>query len=121
MRLRQLRWEQGIVDLQRRIAGVAKALLRLLLETSAQQCSHRSWRMWWKRVPVGLRAQDPRYDVGNVLTAKRTLSAQHFVQHAAKRPDIGAFVDRLPACLFRRHIRHRAEQHADSGHWWGRD
>ena len=40
-----------------------------------------------------------------VAPGERPFAAEHFEEHAAKRPDVGALVDRLPAGLFRAHVR----------------
>ena len=37
------------------------------------------------------------------------MAGQHFVQHTAKCPDVGALVDRLPSRLLRTHVGRRAE------------
>ena len=37
--------------------------------------------------------------IGDVLALERPPAGEHFVEHDAKRPDVGALVDRLPfAC-----------------------
>ena len=51
-------------------------------------------------------------DIGHVVTCERTLAGQHFEQHAAERPDVGALVDRLAARLLGTHVGGGAEDHA---------
>ena len=62
--------------------------------------------------PVRLALEDARERIGHRRTSKRALARQHLVEHAAKRPDIGAFVHRQPARLLRAHVRRRAEDDA---------
>ena len=47
-----------------------------------------------------------------VSPGNATRPVEHFVQHAAERPDVRALVDRLPARLFGAHVGGRAENHA---------
>ena len=57
------------------------------------------WRRGGQRRPVRLALEDGRDGVGDRLARERAPARQHFVQHAAERPDVGALVDRLPrAC-----------------------
>ena len=49
------------------------------------------------------------------------VTREHFVEHAAERPDVGAFVDRLAARLFRRHVGGSAEDDAGLCHGRGCD
>ena len=50
--------------------------------------------------------------VSDDFTVERSPAREHFVQHHAERPDVGAFVDRLAARLLGRHVGGRAEDHA---------
>ena len=54
--------------------------------------------------PVGLALENLSNRVGHRLAGKRDASGQHLVEHAAERPDVGAFVDRFPARLLRAHV-----------------
>ena len=40
-------------------------------------------------------------DVRDVLAGKRLTPREHFKEHRAKRPDVGALVDRFPTSLLR--------------------
>ena len=57
----------------------------------------------------GSRSQDRRDRVRHRLAWKRHTAGQHFVQHTAECPDVGALVDRLPSRLLRTHVGRRAE------------
>jgi hypothetical protein len=44
-------------------------------------------------------------------------NAGHLVEDAAKRPDVGALVDRLPARLFGTHVRGRPQAVHEAKDW----
>ena len=48
--------------------------------------------------------------VGDRVAGERRQAGQHFVEHAAERPDVGPLVDRLAARLLGTHVRRGAEQ-----------
>ena len=74
------------------------------------------WSTGGQGRPVGLRGEDGSTDVRDGSAAKRSLSREHLVEHAAEGPDVGAAIDRLAARLFRRHVRCGAEDDAALGH-----
>ena len=84
------------IDLESRIADVAEPALRILLKAAAQQVAN--------RVPASPRAApaSPARARGSPASVSETVSPrerraarQHLVEHAAERPDVGPFVDRL--------------------------
>ena len=97
-----------------RVADVAQTALRIFLETALEQSSDADGRLRWQRAPVGLAFEDADDGIGDGLAAKRRPGCQHLVQHAAKRPDVGPLVDRLPARLLGTHIGGGARNHAFS-------
>src|SRR5262249_47888975 len=51
-----------------------------------------------------------------LFTLKRALSAQHFIDHTTKCPDIGTFVDNPPLRLLGRHVGCRTEDYSGPAH-----
>ena len=49
------------------------------------------------------------------VSGKRLPPRRHLVEHHRQREEIAARVQFFPACLFRRHVRHRAERHPRAG------
>ena len=72
-----------------------------------------------QRGPVRLAAQHRRERVAHVLALERARPGEHLVEHAAERPHVTPLVRRAPLRLLRRHVRRRAEDHADAGHHRG--
>src|SRR5262245_46299181 len=104
--------ERGLVhwaELDPRIADIAQALLRVLLKASREEQSNSLRCFGRKRLPVRIVTDDGSDDISRRLSLKRPAPAEHFVQHTPKRPDVGALVHRVPARLFRAHIRRRTE------------
>src|SRR5262245_59868783 len=60
-------------------------------------------------MPVGFALEDCGERVCQRLARKGTSTAQHLVEHASERPDVGPFVDRLAARLLGTHVRSRAD------------
>src|SRR5262249_39811161 len=56
--------------------------------------------------------EDARQDRRIVFALERPSTSEHFVEHAAKRPDVGAFVHRKPARLLRTHIGRGPDDHS---------
>ena len=50
----------------------------------------------------------------NIITGKRLLAREHFVEHRAEGKDVGSFVDFLSLGLLGTHVGHCAEDHADA-------
>ena len=100
-----------ISEFEPRHTNVRQALGSLLLETSPQQPLDGRRRGRRQARPVRLLRDDGRDRVGHVFTAERALAGEHLVEDAAKRPDVGAAIDRLALRLLRRHVCRRAEDH----------
>ncbi|HSC25848.1 MAG TPA: hypothetical protein VLD67_01160 [Vicinamibacterales bacterium] len=66
--------------------------------------------------PVHLPLEDAGNRVGHRVGGKRCSARQHLVEHAAERPDVGAFVDELAARLLRAHVRRGAQNYALQRH-----
>jgi hypothetical protein len=88
---------------------VRQPALHVPYETPLHKCAHGRAQAIRKPAPVRVVAQHGGNRVADVVALKDARRGQHFEEHAAERPDVGAFVDRLPACLFRRHVRGCAE------------
>ena len=95
------------------VGNVADALFRILLQASTEQASQHRRR----RGEVGRFLHDRRECFGDIVTGEGTTPRHHFVQDAAERPDVRAFVGRAPARLLRRHVGGRAENHAHLSAW----
>ena len=119
------RWPPGrpcerIVDLEPRVADVAEPSVAILLE-AARSSRRIDGGVRRQRRQVGLARQDRGENVGHVVAGKRGPPGQHFVEHAAERPDVGALVDGLAARLLGAHVGGGAEDHARVRHAPGRD
>ena len=69
----------------------------------------------------GSRGKDQSKRFRDRVACEQACPGQHLVEHHAKRPDVRALVDRLPARLLRRHVGGRAENHARLRHGRRRD
>ena len=69
-------------------------------------------RRSWNRIPRRLPIENGDNPVRHGRAAVCLTAREHLVQHAAKRPDVRALVDRQPARLLRTHVRGGAEQAA---------
>ena len=88
--------------------------LAILLQAAPQQAANRGRRVAAAR-PVRL-ALEHAASVSDTSSPSNARRREHFVEHAAERPDVGALVDRLAARLLRRHVGGRAEDHARLRH-----
>jgi len=101
-----------VLEVDPNISDVTQTTSRVLLEATAQH-TRETWRNRLRqRGPVRFSLEDGRQRVRHRRTGERGTPCEHFEQHAAKRPDVGAFVDVLTACLFRAHICRRADNHS---------
>ena len=96
-------------SLEARIADVAQAAGPVLLQAAAEQIADAAWRRRRQRLPVDVALQHVGERVRDCLLRERRAPRQHFEQHAAERPDVGALVERPAARLFRTHVGRRAE------------
>ena len=95
-----------------RITDIPQSSFRILLETPADQPLDRRR----DATEVRLVLDDRRNRVGHGVTAEGFRTGDHFVQHAAERPDVGPTVDAVSACLFGRHVRGHAKNHPGLRH-----
>src|SRR5678816_3719536 len=93
-----------IVQLDPRIADVTYPASGIFLETSLQQASYADRCGVGQRRPLWFAFQNRCNRVGDGLTGQRLSPGQHFVEHAAKRPDVRPLVERLPPRLLRAHV-----------------
>jgi hypothetical protein len=96
---------EGIVQIEQRVADVAEALLRILLEGAAQQSSQRFRAPGWQTIEVRIALEDAREHLGRGLSLERAPPREHLVEHARKRPHVGAMVHGLTAGLLGTHVR----------------
>ncbi len=89
-------------DLDPGIADVLKASLRILREAAEQQSSNVCRCLCWKVRLVRIVLDHSREQIRHRLALERWRPGEHLEQYAAKRPDVGALVDRQPFCLFGR-------------------
>ena len=98
-----------------RFADVAQALFRIACQAIAQQRAQPRGRIGRQSRPVDLARQHRCQRVGHVFGLIAAVAGEHLEHHHAERPDIGAAVDALALCLFRRHVSSRAQDHSDLG------
>ena len=96
---------------QPHIPDVTDTFPRVLLQAAAQVSSKCGGKFSRQLVPLGFRLDYSRHDLGDVVTVKRPTPGQHLVEHAAKRPDVGALVDDPALRLLGGHIRRRPDHH----------
>ena len=101
-----------LLDLEARVANVAEAAHRVLLQTAPEQAHEPRRNVRAERRPAGLRRQDGRHRVGDRLASERSPPREALVEDAAEGEDVGPFVDRLAARLLRRHVRRGPEDDA---------
>src|SRR5215472_17179016 len=53
--------------------------------------------------------QNTIIDGSVAVSFERAMARSHLIKHHAQAENIGSYVDRLPKCLFRRHIIYRAD------------
>jgi hypothetical protein len=85
----------------------------IFLEALAEERTNITWHVTGHRGPVGFTTQHRRQRVGHIVSAERALPRQHFVEHAAIRPDVAAFIGCSSPRLLRTHVRSRPEDHPD--------
>ena len=100
-----------IVQQRHHVADVARALLRILLETPLQQ----SMCLWGDFVEVRFVSQDAGDRFPRRLALVRRHPGQHLVEHAAERPDVGPPVHDLTRGLLGRHVARCAQDDARLG------
>ena len=99
----------------RHVGDIAGAALRILFETAGNDAPNVTWRRRRQSRQIR-RALDDRCDhVRGRIPREGRASREHFIQHAAERPDVGALVDPLAACLFWTHVGGGAKNHALRG------
>ena len=106
--------ESAGLEREGKIVGRLKAQLGFLLEATADDASQRG-HITGHRVEIRwIAVQNGAHRIRGRLASEGASAREHFQEHRAKREDIGATVQRLPADLLRRHIADRPHHH--SGH-----
>jgi hypothetical protein len=105
---------RGVLEEQPHVGGSAQAACGVFFEAPPEH-GHDGRRLGRQLVPARLAAQDARDHVRHVRALEREVSGEHLEEHAAERPDVGALVHRLAACLLRAHVGGGAEDRAASG------
>jgi len=92
------------------------ALLAILLQHAVHQVDQGVGQAGdeLRQVGRGL-GQDGGEACGEVVAPERRTAAEHLEEQDAERPDVRAFVERLPLAGLRAEIVHRAHQHAGLG------
>ena len=68
-----------------------------------------------QRVPVDRLTQHGGQRLCHVVPLEETPTGEHFVEHDAEGPDVGAAIDAPALRLLRGHVRRRAENEAELG------
>src|SRR5688500_18445683 len=100
-----------LYEVTTRVANVAQALSRILLETLPQQAADISRRGVRQRLPVRLAFEDPRHRVGHGIAREDGAAGEYLEQHATERPDVRPLVHHLAPRLLRAHVGRRPEDH----------
>jgi hypothetical protein len=87
------------------VADIAEPLLRIAHEAVAEQCEQSGGDINRQRFPVDVSRQDRGERLRQILGFVSALAGEHFVEHDAESPDIGAAIDVSAFGLFRRHVR----------------
>ena len=82
-----------IVEYEARVGDVVQAVLRIALETAAQQSENRRWRIRGQCLPVDLGLENAGQGVGDGRAGEERTPGEHLPQHDAERPDVGPLVD----------------------------
>jgi hypothetical protein len=106
---------QSFLDLQPRVADVAQAMLAIFRQAAPHQPLDDRRQFARQRGPVRIAREDRRHRIRCGVAGERCAASEHLVQHAAERPDVGAFVDGLPPRLLRTHVRRGPEDHTGDG------
>jgi hypothetical protein len=91
------------------VRRVKPLLRRFLKATAYHACKH------WRNITTGvvetrgISVKDGTEDVGKIISAERTISAQHFVEHCAEGEDVTTSIGGQAAHLFRRHVAHGSQ------------
>src|SRR5687767_13914879 len=70
------------------IADVSISANLIFFETTADNTAHGRWN----QIPLRLNAKNRGHGIGSRLAAKGLPAAEHFIQNASERPDIGSLV-----------------------------
>ena len=105
----------GVAERDPRLADVAQALLRVALQAAVQQAPDSRRGRGGQGAPVDVLPHHRGEDVRDRLALEQLAAGQHLEEDGAESPNVGAFVDGLPARLLRRHVGCGAEQEAGLG------
>ncbi len=106
---------ERVLDLDPNVRRVVQPMLGVLLQATAQQTPDRRRHVAGQPVPVGLGLEHRRKRVRDGGSAEQPGPGQHFEEHGAQRPEVGALVDRAAARLFGAHVGGGAEDRAGDG------
>src|SRR5262249_42889303 len=96
--------------------------LPIFFKTAAESVTQPRMQLGLKRCVIHVARQNRCEDIRNEFSLEWLSRSQHFIEHAAKRPDIRAVIDRDSPRLLRRHVRGRPEYHSAhraAQHCWG--
>ena len=113
---------EGILDHNARFTNVLQAALLVFLQAATQKITDQPWSLPGQCFERRLLHHDGSQNFRYVFTMERLLTRQHFVQHRTERPDVGAPVHSLTACLLWTHVGRGSDNdssvgrcHAESG------
>ena len=93
-----------VVDLQSSAGRRIESSLAILFQTPPQQSADRHRRVGRQDRPVRLAFENRDDGVGDRVAGEWGATREHFVEHAAERPDIRPPVQRLATRLFGAHV-----------------
>src|SRR5262245_5523804 len=99
-----LRGVEQFLDLESRVTNIPQPLLRILLEAPSDESAQFRWCVRRERVPRDIRFDNAGKHLGYISARKCCLARKHFVEHAAKRPNIRPLVRWLSPGLLGAHI-----------------
>jgi hypothetical protein len=103
------RRRERVGDLDSGVGDVVQAIRRVFLQAALDEPADRVRHVGGQRRPVRLALEQPRDTVGRGVRSERAAGREHFEEHAAERPHVGAFVHGHAARLLGTHVRRRAE------------
>ena len=82
----------------------------ILPKALSQQSAYANGRVGRQHRPIGLPFQDVDQGIGERIAGNGATTGQHFIEHAAIRPDVRSSINGLPTRLLRAHVHQHPEK-----------